>query len=269
MSSELRINRQTRLSIPTVLVSAIVAVVLSAITALYVSSRSVPSMSNGHSVGNIVEGIVERLGRLEQQHRQNPSSNDVTTSEPKKSAPESASDDGDIRGIEQRVARLEEFANAQQEAGRREAEAMAAMNRRMARYEPDEAIRIMSDPSSNDEMKTKAWRSMRYSESELWTDSIVLEAVRIGTTADDPEVRADIWRQAHGNATHPLLVQPLLQSLANDLDPRVRAEAAETLDLYLDQAGVREALQAAANHDEHRGVRQQARSSLNGPNERN
>jgi hypothetical protein len=59
--------------------------------------------------------------------------------------------------------------------------------------------------------------------------------------------------------------QPLLLAIANYPDRIVREEAAETLDLYLDQAGAREALEFAAEYDADSGVRQQAQTSLNGP----
>ncbi len=62
-----------------------------------------------------------------------------------------------------------------------------------------------------------------------------------------------------------MLLQPLLQAVASDPHPSAREEAAETLDLYLDQPGVREALQFAASYDENPGVRRQATVSLAGP----
>ena len=93
----------------------------------------------------------------------------------------------------------------------------------------------------------------------------VAEAVRLGTTSSDPQVRSDIWRHAHANHTHALLLLPLLYALTSDPDRRVREEAAETLDLYLDQPGVREALQAVSQSDAELNVRRQAEMSLAGP----
>ena len=127
------------------------------------------------------------------------------------------------------------------------------------------AAGVMLDPVNDDMAKIRAWQNMRMNAAEYWSDAVVAEAVRIGTTAEDPQIRADIWRQAHANHTHPLLLQPLLQALTTDPDRSVREEAAETLDLYLDQPGVPETLQTASQYDADPGVRMQAATSLGGP----
>ncbi len=171
----------------------------------------------------------------------------------------------DIRIMNQRLTRLEKMQEARQVTDRRQAEFTEHVRRISEVYTHEAAIRTMSDPSADDEMKATAWRSIRFSAAQAWTDEIVMEAVRIGTTANDPWLRADIWRQAHANHTNPLLLQPLLQALANDPDASVRSEAAETLDLYIDEFGVREALQSAGQFDASPDVREQAMSSLQGP----
>ena len=124
---------------------------------------------------------------------------------------------------------------------------------------------IMLDPYASDEMKASAWGDVRMFAAEAWTDAIVAEAVRIGTTSPDPQIRADIWLQAKANHTHPLLLQPLLEALSYDPSSGVRGMAAYTLALYLDQPGVREALQVASQQDADLAVRQQAEESLAGP----
>ena len=130
---------------------------------------------------------------------------------------------------------------------------------------PAAAIETMMNPLANDQEKATAWGQVRANPAEYWTDTIVREAVWIGATSLDAQVRADIWRHAHANHTHPLLLQPLLQALASDPDRSVREEAAETLYLYLDQPGVREALRVASQYDADSGVRRQAEVSLAGP----
>ncbi len=168
----------------------------------------------------------------------------------------------------ERVARLEEIEVRRQEAQRQRAEQRRAIEeaRRVERAQvAAAAVTLMIDPTVDDMAKMQAWGNMRMNARETWTDEIVTEAVRIGTTAEDGQVRADIWRQAHANHTHPMLLQPLLQAVASDPHPSAREEAAETLDLYLDQPGVREALQFAADYDENPGVRRQATVSLAGP----
>ncbi len=124
---------------------------------------------------------------------------------------------------------------------------------------------IMLDPSATDEMKASAWRDARMFAAEAWTDAIVAEAVRVGTTSPDPRIRADIWLQAKANHTHPLLLQPLLEALSYDPSSGVRGMAARTLALYLDQPRVRGALQVASEQDPELNVRQRAEESLAGP----
>lgn len=123
---------------------------------------------------------------------------------------------------------------------------------------------IMSAVATERE-KATSWGMLRGNAADYWTDSIVAEMVRIGLTSSDTQVRADVWRNAHAAHTHPLLLQPLLHTLSSDPDGSVRAEAAETLDLYLDEPGVRAALESAVASDPDADVRQKARASLAGP----
>lgn len=170
--------------------------------------------------------------------------------------------------ILERVARLEQIERDRQEAQRRRAAQRRAVEEARRVEQMQRAVTAMSvltDPVVPDEAKARAWGSIRMNAADTWTDQIVAEAVRIGTTSPNAQIRADIWRQAHANRTHPMLLQPLLQALISDADRAVREEAAETLDLYLDEPGVREALQLAAESDADPGVRRQATVSLAGP----
>ncbi|MDH3420081.1 MAG: HEAT repeat domain-containing protein [Gammaproteobacteria bacterium] len=129
---------------------------------------------------------------------------------------------------------------------------------------PAASAETIMSPVATEREKVMAWGMLRGNAADYWTDSIVAEMVRIGLTSSDPQVRADVWRTAHAAHTHPLLLQPLLQTLSSDPDENVRAEAAETLDLYLDEPGVRAALESAAASDPDADVRQQAQTSLAG-----
>jgi hypothetical protein len=167
----------------------------------------------------------------------------------------------DTFGLSERLARLEQIEQDRQDAAQRRAEERRLQLAQMAAA----ATEVMLDPLADDQMKAGAWGQIRMNAAETWSYLIVAEAVRIGTSSTNPQMRADIWRQAHAGRTHPLLLQPLLYAMANDLERTAREETAETLDLYLDQPGVREALQIASQYDADPGVRRQALTALNGP----
>jgi hypothetical protein len=171
----------------------------------------------------------------------------------------------EVDSLNERLVRLEQIEQERQEAVQRRQEARQRRDEirrsRIARN-ASAATQVILNPNANDQVKASAWRNLRGRAAQVWTDEIVAEAVRIGTTSSDPQLRADIWRQAHANHTHPLLLQPLLQALANDPDRNTREEAVETLDLYLDQPGVLEALRKASQDDSDAGVRRQASMSL-------
>jgi HEAT repeat protein len=131
--------------------------------------------------------------------------------------------------------------------------------------DPAAAAATIMKPAAAEQDKAAAWGMIHASAADYWTDSIVAEATRIGMTSTDPNVRAAIWRHARATRTHPLLLQPLLQALASDPDGNVRAAAARTLDQYLDETGVREALESAAQYDPDAEVRQRAEASLADP----
>lgn len=161
-------------------------------------------------------------------------------------------------GLAARVAQLEQIEQDRRDLARRQAEQRQVQVAQMLA----DATRVMTDSDASDQAKAAAWRTLRMRAADSWTDAIVAEAVRIGTTSTDPMLRADIWRQAHSNHTHPLLLEPLMTALAEDSERSAREEAAETLDLYLDQPGVVDALRAASETDPDPGVRGQAMASL-------
>ena len=267
MTLESSADHRNRVPTTAILITGLISVGLAAVVAQYVSSRNVPApamdLSNQSS-----NDVNVRLQHLEQFHTERSDELRSSSAVRIEAEHELTVDGEDILNIEQRLARLEKVEQDRREKELRRAEQIElvqAQRRRAQAQMAEAAVRVMSDPTADDESKVQAWRGIRSNAAETWSDSIVAEAVRIGTTSSDPEVRADIWRQAHADRTHPLLLQPLLQALTTDQDRSVREEAAETLDLYLEQAGVRQALQTAAEYDADPGVQQQALISLNGP----
>jgi hypothetical protein len=77
---------------------------------------------------------------------------------------------------------------------------------------------------------------------------LLAAATQLGTKSADAEVREGVWaRLRHVNDA--ALLQPLLRALASDPDASVRVQAALDLYVFLDQPGVREALQRAVAED--------------------
>ena len=120
---------------------------------------------------------------------------------------------------------------------------------------------VILDPRSDEKQKLTAWGQLRRLE-DGWNDGVVATMTQIGLTSSDPEVRADVWRQADARAKHPSMASALLQAMSTDAHPKAREEAAETLAEYLTVAGVRQALEAASTNDPDEGVRRQATDSL-------
>jgi len=100
--------------------------------------------------------------------------------------------------------------------------------------------------------------------AEAFTEDVVQAMVVLGQTAEDPEVRENVWRQFDG-ARNPTLGIALRQALATDAAPGVRREAAEALDRFRDDPVVRAALEHAAQHDADEQVRWEALRSLRKP----
>ncbi len=92
---------------------------------------------------------------------------------------------------------------------------------------------------------------------------VLPDVIRLAEQSSDERVRADVWRQLHG-VNDRSLIRPLLFALQNDPSEAARAEAAESLDVFLGEAEVRRALEYAAEHDASSKVRSDARESLAG-----
>lgn len=171
-----------------------------------------------------------------------------------------------LTALEERMAALEldRPAPGASQGDLERAALLEALGRRGRRGRMDEetARTTVLDGTRTEQEKLEAWRALRGAEE--WGDTVVSEMIRLGETSEDPEIRADVWRQADGRDRNTLLVDPMLRALQSDPSPSVRSEAAETLGNYLSEPGVRDALEAAAAHDDSDDVRDEAKSSLEG-----
>jgi len=254
-------SQHLRLPFPVIALTLLASMGLAAVVAQLMSSRNEPTLLADPS-DDRVEEIVIRLQQLEQRLLEAETEAALVSAYEPRGGPVVARVSGqDPYDIDERLARLEEIEQTRQEAAQRRAEERRLQVAQISAA----ATEIMMNPTAEDQMKGAAWGQLRMNAAEAWTDVIVTEAVRIGATSTNPQLRADIWRQAHAGVAHPLLLQPLLYAMMNDPERSAREEAAETLDLYLDQPGVREALQATSQYDADPGVRRQAMMSLAGP----
>ncbi len=91
--------------------------------------------------------------------------------------------------------------------------------------------------------------------------TVAIAAAQLATESQDPHVRSSIWAVTAG-VGDAYLVQPLLHALATDSDAKVRVQAARTLEDFIDQPEVREALAFARDHDQDGKVQEAARYSM-------
>ena len=175
-------------------------------------------------------------------------------------------DDAPDESLEARLRRLERIEAERQEAReveRAEDEARDAERRERELERAREAQALILDPLSADPLKVQAWLELRRAD-DGWNDDIVAEMIRSGTTATDAELREEIWAGADARNRDTALVAPMLHALASDPAAGVREEAADSLGNYLDEPGVRAALQVAAESDPDQDVREEAYDSLYG-----
>jgi len=97
--------------------------------------------------------------------------------------------------------------------------------------------------------------------SAALSGAVAVAAAQIAIDANDPGIRAEVWRQMAG-VGDPHLIQPLLHALANDDSERVRREAAKTLRDFLDEPSVQDALEYAGENDDSEWVRGKIRFSM-------
>jgi RNA polymerase sigma factor (sigma-70 family) len=96
---------------------------------------------------------------------------------------------------------------------------------------------------------------------------VVQAMLQLVQASDDPAIRADIFRQLSGVQDANLRPQ-LVTSLLNDANAKVREEAAETLEGFLDDPEALAALQHAAQNDPDDDVREQAGKTIREPRRR-
>jgi TolB-like protein len=96
---------------------------------------------------------------------------------------------------------------------------------------------------------------------QMYNGSIVVAAAQIGLESEDESIRHSIWFTMAG-VGDLYLVGPLLQSLKNDDDVWVRAQAATTLADFIDEPGVRSGLDYARVNDAEEMVRKAANLSI-------
>ncbi len=187
---------------------------------------------------------------------------------PRMQARQPGEKESDSTAVDARLAALEEDLKARQAEARQRltiADQNAALLGnivvRRTRMSEEDAQSNILDASKSDSEKVAAWAVLR--SAETWDDSVVSEMIAIGENSTDPEIREDVWRQADARASSPLLVAPLLRALQSDPNAGVRSEAAETLENYLGEPGVRNALIYAAENDSSEDVRKEARGALN------
>ncbi len=131
-----------------------------------------------------------------------------------------------------------------------------------------EAQAMVLDASLSDSERLDALKKLPSRSEELRSDAVVIAAAQIAMSSDASRVRAGVWREMAG-VDDPYLVQPLLHSLANDIDEDVRRVAAETLLRgFLDEPDVRGALEYAAENDASEWVRNEIRLSMLSETER-
>ena len=125
---------------------------------------------------------------------------------------------------------------------------------------------IARDPNEPERERLRALRYLRFQRLADGSDArlgVLPDMIALGEASESGEVRADVWRQLSG-VTDASLLGPLLDALARDPFPKAREEAAETLAGFLPDPEVEDALRFAADVDEDRGVREQARAALSG-----
>ena len=123
-----------------------------------------------------------------------------------------------------------------------------------------ERLSALRDLSPGRRGRTNRYRYID-GDAEILSGTVAIAAAQLALNSKDPDVRFEVWREMRG-VGDPYLVQPLLHTLANDTDERVRSNAAKTLGDFLDEPGVREALMYAGDNDPSERVRNEIRYSM-------
>lgn len=263
------------------LLAAVVALAVSAAWHLLSSRGHAPGVATGpaasasRSEEQRFTDFEQRLHELEQralEARQSaesvgsgPARHPVTGDDEDPAVPASTTPGSDalavLRDLDARLSRLEALQQSvEDEEARREEEHARRLAEQRQRIV--DAPRVILDPTQTALAKSEAWEALRRADASTWTDAVVAEIVRVAQTSDDPEVRANIWRCADADRAHRLLRQPLLDAVLRDADERVREEAAETLENYVDDPAVVTVLERIVQSDASPAVRDEARRAL-------
>ncbi|KAF0245705.1 MAG: hypothetical protein FD180_1369 [Planctomycetota bacterium] len=111
--------------------------------------------------------------------------------------------------------------------------------------------------------RVEALQQLRKRTASGRTPEVVRSMLGLLETSADAGVRADICKQLKG-VDMAEAREAMLRRLREDKDRKVREEAAETLEAWKDDAGVRAELEVAAKGDEDADVRKKAAKSLGG-----
>ncbi len=138
-----------------------------------------------------------------------------------------------------------------------------ARGRKLSPDRITEKQEIICDVTRTDRERLRALRALRSQplDSTPYSPEVFERLVEWMHLTENPEVRADILRNLHGGEASELK-QPILDYLRTDPDPKVREEAADTLEHCLDDPSVRVALNDAREHDSDEKVRKQAGRTL-------
>ena len=131
-----------------------------------------------------------------------------------------------------------------------------------------EAQAMVLDASLSDSERLDALRELPSGGVEVRSEAVVIAAVQIAMSSDESRVRAGVWREL-ARVDDPYLVQPLLHALASDPAENVREKAAEALvRSFLDEPGVQDALEYAAESEASEWLRNEIHRSLLSETER-
>ena len=123
---------------------------------------------------------------------------------------------------------------------------------------------IVMSPSESDQARMRAINDLQrdYRDAEPLDDEVMQRAIALGTRSRDPRVRSDIWGSI-SRTGDPKVVEPMLQLLSNDPDERVRERVLLVLShRFIDEPGVREAIEGAQTDDSSPLVRKKAEEVL-------
>lgn len=118
-----------------------------------------------------------------------------------------------------------------------------------------------ADPAAHPETRVAALKKLRKVSPASREGAVTGSLVVLLRASDDPRLRAEVIRNLYG-VRDQLLREELLYRLRADPDVDVRDEAAESLDVMLDDPAVVSALEWARDHDPDERVRGRAAASL-------